>query len=340
MLHQRLQVHGLLPRGHIGDLGAGFSQFLRQRHVLTRRDHQCLAFAAQHTRRGRHPQTAVHHHAQRLTAGFDVTHIQRRIVREHRAYPGQDRRTARAPFLHVRARGLARDPLALAVGHGGASIGAGREFHADIRPAALHAAHESRIERLGLLLHQPDIHPDAMAFQFLGPLARDMRIRIAHRRHDPRHARLDKRLGAWRRATLMTTGLERQIHAGAVRLDFSHLIQRIDLGMRLAGTLMPAFADDFPVLHDHATDPRVGIGGIHPAASELQGARHEARIGDGGRHDFFPAVCDFLSWAGPGLGGVSGSGISESCLRRVSALGSFCKRCTSSRKALRSWKLR
>jgi hypothetical protein len=27
---------------------------------------------------------------------------------------------------------------------------------------------------------------------------------------------------------------------------------------------------------------------------ELQGARHEARIGGGGRHDFLSAGCDFL----------------------------------------------
>jgi hypothetical protein len=44
--------------------------------------------------------------------------------------------------------------------------------------------------------------------------------------------------------------------------------------MRLAGALVPSFADDQAVLHQHAADAWIRRGREHAARSELQRTRH------------------------------------------------------------------
>jgi len=50
------------------------------------------------------------------------------------------------------------------------------------------------------------------------------------------------------------------------------------LGMRFAGALVAAFADDLPVAHDDAAHPGVGRGRVHDGLRQGQGAPHPGQV--------------------------------------------------------------
>ena len=88
--------------------------------------------------------------------------------------------------------------------------------------------------------------------------------------------------------------------------------QGVGFGVGFAGTLMPAFADNLPVTHNHATHARVGMGCVQALARQFQGAGHVMSV----EHRLF-------------------------CRRWVhSFTGSRARRSISSRNSLRSWKRR
>ena len=204
---------------------------------------------------------------------------------------------------------------------------------------APHAADESRVKCLGLGFHQARVHGYPMLFKLIKSFSGDAGIGIAHRRHHALYARLDQRLGARRRAALMTARLKGQIDRCVAGMLLC-LFQGQNLGVRLTGARMPTLADNFIVLYDHAPHAWIGVRGVKTFPRQLQGARHIARIKNRDRHDFLPALPGLPPPAEPDSSCSLPSGISFSCLRRNSALGSFCRRCTSSRKASRSSKLR
>ena len=70
---------------------------------------------------------------------------------------------------------------------------------------------------------------------------------------------------------MMTARFKGHVHCRATGLVASGA-QGIGLGMGLAGALMPAFADNLPVTHYHAADPRVGVGGVQALARQFEGA--------------------------------------------------------------------
>src|SRR5512143_3904295 len=55
--------------------------------------------------------------------------------------------------------------------------------------------------------------------------------------------------------------------------------QGMHFGMRLAGSLVPAFADDFAVFHQHAADARIGSGRVQATLSQAQRPGHPLTIG-------------------------------------------------------------
>ena len=57
------------------------------------------------------------------------------------------------------------------------------------------------------------------------------------------------------------------------------LLERVDLGVGLAGADMPAFTADAFALGDHATDHRIGLGGVGAAFGQAQRARHHRVVG-------------------------------------------------------------
>src|SRR5690606_26052774 len=96
--------------------------------------------------------------------------------------------------------------------------------------------------------------------------------------HHPRHAGADQRLGAGTGASVMAAGLQGDVGGSAPR-PFAGLAQGVDLGVRLAGALVPAFADDLAVAHDHAADTRIGMGGEQPQTRQPQRPGHEGLVG-------------------------------------------------------------
>jgi hypothetical protein len=54
--------------------------------------------------------------------------------------------------------------------------------------------------------------------------------------------------------------------------------QGMDLGVRLAGLLVPAFADDLTSADQDATNPRIGRRRPQASLGELQGTRHQPKI--------------------------------------------------------------
>ena len=123
-------------------------------------------------------------------------HGQLRIVDQHRAGAGQDRAGARAPLLHVRARGFAADPLRVAGRQRAAPVDAGRQLDPQPGPAAFDPRQEAAIQRARLRFHQPGLDRDAGRLQLLETGAVDLRERIAHRPDHARDAGGDQRLRA------------------------------------------------------------------------------------------------------------------------------------------------
>jgi hypothetical protein len=89
---------------------------------------------------------------------------------------------------------------------------------------------------------------------------------------------LDQRVGARRRAAVMAAGFQRHIDGCATR-RFAGCLQRVHLGVRFAGTLVPALADHPAVAHDDAADPRIGRGRPQSPRGEPERTRHEFVVG-------------------------------------------------------------
>jgi hypothetical protein len=61
------------------------------------------------------------------------------------------------------------------------------------------------------------------------------------------------------------------------------VLQRVDFGVRTAGPLVPALADNGPVPDHDTADARIRVGGEQAPLCESQGVCHEAMI-VGGKH--------------------------------------------------------
>ena len=83
----------------------------------------------------------------------------------------------------------------------------------------------------------------------------------------------------------MAAGLQRDVRRGAPRRS-ARRVQGDDLRVRLAGALMPAFAHDDAVAHEHATDAGIGRGRVQAALGEVERAGHEFLIGRTSGHEF------------------------------------------------------
>jgi hypothetical protein len=110
------------------------------------------------------------------------------------------------------------------------------------------------------------------------PLPGDEWIGIGHGGNDAAHTRRQQRVGARRRATLMTAGLKRHVDGRPAR-TFSGSAQSMHFGVLLAGAQMPAFADDLAIIDDDATDTRIGGRGLQTQLGQAQRPRHHFVIG-------------------------------------------------------------
>ena len=72
---------------------------------------------------------------------------------------------------------------------------------------------------------------------------------------------------------MMRARLETDVHRGSACI--ARLAQRLDLGMRLAGALVPPFGHDLPIANDDRTDHRIRAGPAPALRGETKGQRHE-----------------------------------------------------------------
>ena len=195
-----------------------------------------------------------------------------------RAAAGDDRaRRAPAAAARRRARLLARDPLAGAVGQRRAAVETRAELQRDPGPCRASCAQtKPRFSSRGLRLRAgPTRSGDSACGQSREAAAVHARVRIPHRDDDPRDARLDQRIDAGRRAAVVRTGLERDVGRArrAPRLAASRSAN--DLGVRLARALR-ASPRRPPGRHrtQHAADRRIRRRRIQSRRGELQRPRH------------------------------------------------------------------
>jgi hypothetical protein len=143
------------------------------------------------------------------------------------------------------------------------------------------------IQPPGLFLQQADFDLDSSGPQLRQPTAMDLRKRIALGRHHPANAGLDDCAGAGGRFPLVAAGLERDVHCGPGG-PAAGQSQGFHLGMGLAETAVPPFADDFRPLDDNTTDHRVGLDVALPLSGQLQGTLHVPDIKFGLFHQKSP----------------------------------------------------
>ena len=124
-----------------------------------------------------------------------------------------------------------------------AAIEAGRDLRPHLGTAPFHARHETGIERprLGFENARRRTAMPASASAARRPRPPSDSDRTA-REHHAAYARALQCLRARRRAALMAAGLQRHVGRGA-RRPGTRLRQRDRLGMRPAGALVPALAD-------------------------------------------------------------------------------------------------
>ncbi len=96
-----------------------------------------------------------------------------------------------------------------------------------------------------------------------------LRVRIAGRRHDAGDSGRDDGVGARRRAALVRARLERDVERRAAGL-LARRLERDHLGVRPAGPLVPALADNLAVGDDDRADDRVRMRRSAPTLGELE----------------------------------------------------------------------
>src|SRR5208283_5572225 len=118
------------------------------------------------------------------------------------------------------------------------------------------------VELARVALAKTEIDRDTRLAQALASLRRGP-VGIARGGDDAGHARGEQRLGTRRRSAMVVAGLQGHVRRGPVgRLAAgARGLEGDDFGVRLAGPLVPALADNAPVAHDDAADARIGSGG-------------------------------------------------------------------------------
>jgi hypothetical protein len=98
-------------------------------------------------------------------------------------------------------------------------------------------------------------------------------IRVLHCRYHASHACGDQRVAARRRATMVATGLQGDVGGRAFGFIAGHT-QRVHFGVRLAGPIVEALADDLAVFYNHTADVGIRMGSKASARGKLQRSRH------------------------------------------------------------------
>ena len=169
--------------------------------------------------------------------------------------------------MNALAHRLPGDGDGLAPGRPGFAVGGDRELEHDLGTALAHAPDMAGMVVPGFLGADADFDRNARSTQPPMAFARNFGIGVFERRHDPRNARGDDGVGAWRRLAVVRAGLQRDVERRAARRR-AGAPQGLDLGMGPATGLGPAAADNGAVLDDDRAHGRVRPGPAQSAPAE------------------------------------------------------------------------
>jgi len=136
-----------------------------------------------------------------------------------------------------------------------------------------HALEEARVQCPGLSFKYAADDLYSGIGQTFEATPGNFRVGVLHGRNHPRYPGVDQPFGTRRGMPMMAARLQGDIGRGPTG-QLARRPQGVDFGMRFAGAHVPAFADNLPVTHDHATDTRVGMGGVQTVARKLDGSGH------------------------------------------------------------------
>jgi hypothetical protein len=182
---------------------------------------------------------------------------------------------AATPAERERERG--RDPAGIAAAGGDAAVEGHRPLAGDARPAGGHPRQEAAMEVAGALTAAADLVGDAGRAQQRGGR---VLVRIAHRRHHPRHPRRNQGVGAGRLAALAGAGREGDIGGGPGGIVAARAAvgQSGGLGVQAAAADMAALAEQPAGAYQHAADSGIGPGHAQAERGQAQGAVHPGLI--------------------------------------------------------------
>jgi hypothetical protein len=130
-----------------------------------------------------------------------------------------------------------------------------------------------RVLTAGFPCTKADTKGNAGRAQTLRSLAGDLGKGIFQCRADAGNAGADQSVRTGRGLADMTTRLQGHIAGGAAR-RLSSPSQGIDLRMGLAKPLVPPFANDAAIVHQHGADQRIGLDVPAPALGQVESAAH------------------------------------------------------------------
>ena len=229
-----------------------------------------------HLSRGRRTAVGVDHDPQRLLSHeppVGVPHRQGGVVGQHGPDARDDGVDLGAQPVRVGARLRRRDPPAGPVGRRDPAVEGRRDLPDDERPPQAHAGQPPLVGCLGLGGQQAADDLDTGSTQHRGAAGRG-RVRLRGRVHDPGDAGRQQRAGAGAGPAGVRARLQRDDGRAAAG-PVAGRGQREHLGVRPAGPLVPALADDHTrrVEHDGA-DVGVGVGGLAAGRGQRDGAAH------------------------------------------------------------------
>ena len=224
---------------------SGDDERQRERGVEERAVRRDAAVRVEHD-----PQGLVRHRLAGVPSG------EAREIRDCGARAHDDSLGVGAELVHVGARGFAGDPLRRPVARGDPAVDAGRRLQQHERTSEA-TVHEVRCEEPArVVLRDTEADSDAALAQARDAGAAHVGVGILDRDDDTRHAGIEQRVGAGRRAAVVRARFERDV-GGRAQSALPRLTKRLDLGVGPARRLGRALADDLAVAHEDAPDPGV-----------------------------------------------------------------------------------
>lgn len=207
-----------------------------------------------------------------------------RVIRQDRLDADEDGVVGGTKLLDAGAGSGAGDPLRFAGGRGDPAVEGERRLEGDERGVVNDPVVEPGVEFGGRSGEQSMFNADSGCPEQVESMASVGRVGIGGGNDHPSDPGGDDGLGAGRGASVGAAGFECDVEGGTPRLATVAIgvAKGLDLGVGLAGALMPAFAEDPTVADKNGADHRVGAGSTPSATGQREGPAHEPGIGDRG----------------------------------------------------------